>query len=753
MTAADIAAYTPSLQANNSFGQDNTSFSIRGFVAPGATSPSVGIYFADVIAPRANGGTTAGNGAGVGSFFDLQNVQVLKGPQGTLFGRNTTGGSILLVPVKPNGEFGGYVEQSVGNYAMERTQAVVNLPMNDTVWFRLGIDHQTRHGWLDNISGIGPSRFDDVDYTALRASMIINITPNLENYTIATYSDSTTNGDYPKAFGYTPGNFATELATNVPAQIAATGRYYNVENGNPYAAQDVRQWTFINTTTWAASDYLTIKNIGSYSQFRQFENQSIFGESGLSPLTTPPNYAYVVTIDGQPGGYNVAESTATEELQFQGRPFDGLTYQAGGYIEWAMPLDGFQAYNTPILLSCTNPYAFQCTDNVGKAFGAEGFVGSQSLSASQYTFHDYAFYGQSSYQITKQFSVTGGLRYTSDKTSGLGEVLAVHYPAPNEPDFSCSLPVPLVTGGTSAAILANRSLCDFRAAEDSHAITWMVDLEYKPTDDVMLYAKDSRGYRQGGINVAIYGLGNWAPEKVDTYEIGAKTTFLEPIHGTFDITAFYNNFTNQQLQLNEVACTAQQLGSPQCPFIASPASGIANAGTSKIKGLEIDSSISPFHGLRIDFDYAYLDTVLKAVTIPTPNVGFTAVNFPSAVGGPLPFAPKNKGSLTATYTLPLLADYGPISVGATYTYQSPEFVSQTAPVGYQTLSSQRNLNLNLDWNRLMGKPLDFSLFATNVTGAKYYEAVAGIYSSFSYEVAWLNPPTMYGARLRYHFGK
>ena len=65
----------------------------------------VAVYFADVVAPRANSGTTSGNGAGVGAFFDLQNVQVLKGPQGTLFGRNTTGGAILLVPTKPTGTF------------------------------------------------------------------------------------------------------------------------------------------------------------------------------------------------------------------------------------------------------------------------------------------------------------------------------------------------------------------------------------------------------------------------------------------------------------------------------------------------------------------------------------------------------------------------------------------------------------------------------------------------------------------------
>ena len=117
----DLATYTPSLSANSRFGAETAAFAIRGFTQENFTSPSVGTYFADVIGPRANGGTAGGNGAGVGQFFDLQNVQVLKGPQGTLFGRNTTGGAVLIVPQKPTDEFGGYLEGSVGNFNMYRS--------------------------------------------------------------------------------------------------------------------------------------------------------------------------------------------------------------------------------------------------------------------------------------------------------------------------------------------------------------------------------------------------------------------------------------------------------------------------------------------------------------------------------------------------------------------------------------------------------------------------------------------------------
>src|SRR5690606_25476106 len=105
---------------------------IRGFNQEISTAPTVATYFADVVALRALGGTTSGDNAGAGAFMDLQNVQVLKGPQGTLFGRNTDGGAVLLVPQRPTGRLEGYVEGTVGDYSQRRIQGVLNVPLADT---------------------------------------------------------------------------------------------------------------------------------------------------------------------------------------------------------------------------------------------------------------------------------------------------------------------------------------------------------------------------------------------------------------------------------------------------------------------------------------------------------------------------------------------------------------------------------------------------------------------------------------------
>ncbi|MDP9139245.1 MAG: TonB-dependent receptor plug domain-containing protein [Pseudomonadota bacterium] len=193
-TSADIARYTPSLSANTRFGTDNASFTIRGFTQDLRTTASVGTYFAEVVAPRGQSTQTSGDGAGPGTLFDLQNIQVLKGPQGTLFGRNTTGGAILIVPQKPTDEVEGYAEFTRTDLDGLRGQGVINYPASDDFRIRLGVDHNQRDGLLNNVSGIGPKDLADLDYTAGRLSLVWDITDTLENYTIASLVRSDTNG-------------------------------------------------------------------------------------------------------------------------------------------------------------------------------------------------------------------------------------------------------------------------------------------------------------------------------------------------------------------------------------------------------------------------------------------------------------------------------------------------------------------------------------------------------------------------------
>ena len=731
VNAGDIGTYVPSLTSNSRFGPENTSFAIRGFTQEAQTAPSVAVYFADVSALRSQGGTQSGNGAGPGSLFDLQNIQVLKGPQGTLFGRNTTGGAILLVPQKPTSELEGYVEGSVGNYALRRLQAVINVPLADTARLRLGMDRQTRDGFLENTSGIGPKDFNNVDYIALRASLVLDLTPDLENYTIASYSKSDTNGYIPKiaTCNTAPTGFSTGiLAPRACAQLDRTPGFYQIENGNPLAMQKIEQWQAINTTTWLASDTFTVKNIASYGEFRTRNNTNLFGDN-FTFAGAPFTY---VGVYADKDSYNAAQYTFSEEVQLQGRSAnDALIWQAGFFYENSDTL-GIQSTLSPILLACTDIYAFQCSDPVGASIGRA--TGNIQNSQSAYEFESLGLYAQATYKLTDQFSVTGGIRYSKDRVEGLGQVRRILFPTPNVPVFVCA------NNPTISAVDA--SACAVTTVQKSSKPTWLIDIDYKPVDDVLLYAKYARGYRQGGVNASNVGLGStWQPEKVDTYELGAKASFSGAVRGYFNIAAFYNDFSNQILQANGVPTPGN-----------SPATALINAGKSRIRGVEVEASLTPVQGLTFDVGYAYLDTKLQSFNPPAFDpTRFTALIPTATVGGPLTLSPKNRVTVTGTYTLPIDSSIGKISFGATFTHTDSQIAAAPAATPIGVLPATDLLNLNLNWNSVAGGPLDFALFATNVTNEKYLAIVGGSYNSAGFESVGPGQPRMYGGRVRVRF--
>lgn len=775
VTASDLATYTPSLSTNSRFGSDNSSFAIRGFVQDQGTAPSVGVYFADVVALRAASGTTVGNGAGVGAYFDLANVQVLKGPQGTLFGRNTTGGAVLLVPQKPTGRLEGYIEGSVGNYDLRRVQAVVNVPVMDTLRVRLGVDRQTRDGYLINHSGIGPRDFSDVDYTALRLSIVADLTPNLENYTVLTYSKSNTNGFLPRLTASLPMPDGRTISTvnGVPItglapiagpfarqqllrQSARGDGYYDVENAVVDALLKVEQWQIINTTTWKATDALTIKNVASYGQYRQQQRGAVFGENFYAAGGTPFN---IVQSIPYPGLDSASQSTFTEELQFQGSVGSRLQWQAGGYAELSEPLN-FSGSLSPTGSACPDTNVYNCTV----------VIPGVSALGSRYaknTFHDLGAYGQATYKITDRLSATAGIRYTYDYTKVVARQTTYQSFVPGAKPPLLGTCTNTLAFGTAAQgnVGKTDADCETPFTQKSKKPTWLIGIDYKPTEDLLIYAKYARGYRQGGVNPYAPGLYTFEPEKLDSYEAGIKANFSGAVRGHLNVAGFYNDFSNQQLAIGGNPCT---IGSTCNGFTGanpgrSPTSAILNAGQSRVAGVEVDGSIIPFKGLTLDVGYAYLDTKLKSITFPAVNAFFQSYTLTSSLPGlPLVLSPKNKVSVTGTYMLPFDESIGRIALSATFTHTDsmqstysdygPEVIGL---VGYDPsrIPATDLLNLNLNWSNIAGRPVDLSVFATNVTNERYPAFSLGVLSNFGFASEVPAPPRMYGLRLRYRFGQ
>ena len=782
VNASDLAAYVPSLSVNVNFGSDNSLFALRGFVQDNGTAPSVGVFFADVIAPRAaSNSIPGGDGAGPGSFFDLENVQVLKGPQGTLFGRNTTGGDILLVPKKPTSELSAYIEGGIGNYHDGEVQAVVNLPVNDSFRLRAGIVHETRDGYLHNLSGVGPNNFNDVDYTAGRLSAVIDILPNLENYTIASYSRTAHNGDVNKLVGADPSLATGNPILGPPAavQLAAQGsNFYNIEQSFSDPLSKLEQWQAINTTTWRATDELTIKNIASYAQLRDSFNDPIFATN----FYTPTNGAFpfdnpIYTSVGAkglpfifagsvplPGSSTAAERTITEELQIQGNAFDQrLTYQGGAYFESELPRDYVGSFS-PVFADCPNVHTTNCSAVADYAFASElalfGLipagtpfvpVGSANETIGRTRYRDYAFYFQDTLKIVEQLKLTTGIRYTDDRES-LDDIQKSLAYAPY-PGFGLLPYVPGITQKCTAG--GTLPDCYTYSVLTSHAPTWLVDVDYTPVQDLLLYAKYTRGYREGTINpTAPPGFNLVRPEKVDTYELGEKWAFHGPVSGIINGDVFYNNFTNQQIQLGFNGNQLSPSGAGN-PFAAPE-----NAGKSRIFGAELESSLKLFAGVRLDLGYTWLDTRLQEVSLPTlPASSPWIVSGAFKPGDELVLTPRNKLTVTPSYTLPLPDTVGTVMLSATYTFTGRQLTNysdrnEPALAQYSYLPATKLLNLNLNWNSIMGKPVDLSVFATNVTNENYYTFCAGLggIGAEGMETCAVGQPMMVGARvkIRYH---
>jgi iron complex outermembrane receptor protein len=754
--AGDLGSYVPSLSTNANFGPQKSSFAIRGFIQEGRTSPSVGVYFADVVAPRANTGTTSGNGAGIGSFFDLQNVQVLKGPQGTLFGRNTTGGAILLVPTKPTSKLEGYLEGSLGNYNMKRLQGVLNVPLNSMFRARLAMDWQKADGYLRNRSGIGPKQLGDTNYIAARLSIVGDLTPDLENYTIFSYSRSNTKGVIPKIVACHPtsefpvgeypyGPLAAALAPLGCLQIArAQARgdgFWDVDNANPHPKELQTSWQVINTTSWTASDSLTVKNIISYAQFREDASFNLFGDNFLIPFAGGLRFP-VITIETGASGSYADQSTFTEELQLIGHTAgDRLKWQAGAYLEISKPLKFNSAFNHNFL-DCTDAAAYLCTNLPG--FGT---ISSANIKNS---FNNKGIYAQATYKLTDRLSLTGGIRYTMDRMTDESRNINIVIPTPGTALFFCQN-VAIFNGGSIdipiAASGPNGPECDNVIKIKSNRPTWLIDLDYKPSDNVLLYAKWARGYRQGTIISSNIGLETTGPEKVDTYEVGAKTSFHGSVSGYFNVAAFYNDFRDQQLAVNTVVAPAFNGRIP-------PAQAIVNAGKSRIWGIEVDASVRLFEGLKIDAGYTYLNTKLLKFTPPAPVIFYSELEPVAAEGHPLAQSPKNRFFVTATYMLPLAEGIGRISIGGTFTHTDANAVHEArfAPVTHRVTASNL-LNLNADWDSIFGTPIDLAFFMTNVTNEKRIAYPIATTPTMGSETGHLNLPRMWGFRAKYRFGE
>src|SRR5579883_2101579 len=727
--AVDLGKLIPALNTAET-NRDTEGYTIRGMsnnnAGPQGQSPIVTPYFAEVPYP-------IGDGGGPGRFFDLENVQVLKGPQGTLFGRNSAGGAVLFQPKKPTNEFEGYVSAQFGNYGDFEQEAAVNIPVIDEkLLVRIAGNRGQRDGFTTDLST--GKDLDNRDYWAGRVSVTMRPTDDFENDLVADSLYSDTNGSsevvaalnpafvlttinlgplgkVPLTLGTGPSysgllNPSTQIATALAGKAAgAFALFPGTEVSRIIAQQQAlgpRQVVtgvsdpiekyisqgIEDTARWDLTEEIALRNIFGYRTYKQLIRSDFDGT--ILPLIQTR----------EPNGWNIDLAQYTEELQLQGKSFDDS-------LVWVAGVFGLYSH------------AGGLNHNITIAFGSANFGRNAPTSRSE------AAYAQATYDLGHSFDALQGLKFTA------GYRFTWDYRQINSVGTNAS--------GACSAIGADKN-CDISVESHGSEPSWTLGLDYQLTPDTLLYVTSRRGFRAGGLNgnAVVPSEISFKPETVMDVELGVKSDWqIFGVKARTNVDLYSADYENkQQSQAFETVINGQTA----IPNL------IVNAGNATIRGADADFTVIPLTGLELTASWAYTQAYFDKYLIVATGQ--------SVPGQTYPFVPQNKLSVGAHYTLPIPDDYGEVSVGALLAYQSHQYlgVFPSDPPQATVGGSYSTLDLNLDWNNVWRYPIDVSLFATNVTNQVYKLGGYPIYGVGGFASFVYGEPQMYGVKIKYRFG-
>jgi iron complex outermembrane receptor protein len=693
-TARQLVGMVPSLNINSGNQRDFQRFAIRGQGATVGAGESVTAYFAEAPMSQFIAG-------GPGLYFDLENLQVLTGPQGTLFGRNTIGGAVLFTPKKPSNRNEGMIQAGYGNYKNTEVAGVVNwAAIPDKLAIRASADFRRREGFTTQVSD--GSKLDAINYQTYRVG--VDFTPNdkINNYLVSQYTISDTSGTGIILLAVNPTSFfGPTLAPYLPQQQAL---------GVRKALGTAPHWWFtrtflaVNTTTVELTPNLTFKNVASFSRVR------VSGGFDNDGTPAPVTHFQRTHYAGQPSAFGENRNEyVTEEAQLQGRAFDNkLNWVIGGF--WQN----------------TYPYGYQEIRTVGGGIVTPtiSHVNSTTTAAFAQATLDFGAFSEG----LDGLKLTAGYRYTWDTR---------HYTA-----FAYNTSTNVCTTDATKRF----PNCGARFDGKFSAPTYNLTLDYKITPSVLVYLTNRTGYKSGGFNTVVNSQvpTSFAPEKVTDWELGLKADWNlagMPVRTNLDV--FRDKYKDIQRSVF--------LSNPQQP--GAILTYLANAAGATIKGFEGQFIAKPVDGLTVDLTYSYMDAKydnypnFRDFSLPgTPLQQITNLK-----GKPLPFSPKHKYGLNVRYEFPE-NDLGRFDVYGGLSYQS-HFLStdQPQPVVYK-IGDYTLLNIGANWRNVGGKPVDIEAYMTNVANKKAIAAGQVFYYSAGASAASFIEPRMYGVRLRYTFG-
>ncbi|UNU43723.1 TonB-dependent receptor [Sphingopyxis sp. YF1] len=700
---ADLQLATPGVTVRQNLSQNQLNFSIRGQSVDAFSNSSPGVLpYINEVQVSASTAT---------SFFDLQGIQILKGPQGTLFGRNATGGAVLYQTQKPTDEFEGFVSARVGNLGQAGLQGAVNIPLSsDRVMLRVAGDYNRSDGNVYN--AYRDTRTGGSDARSLRVSLTVKPFEGLTNEFVGQYGwFGGTNSD-PFLYsanacgltnnGYTPSSsagclydpsfpsFAAFLAAHpgvypdgvkaLEAYVRTLGKFTSY---NDYPARHRARAGFIsNATTLDLGSDLQLKNIVGFTRSRANEQSDLDG--------TPYPIFAALNSPADSIGQTYRTRQFSNELQLQGTVADGsLDFIIGGYYSFQK-----DQQDHPLL-------AFDLSPEIP---GTPVTYGWSTVDRSR------ALFGQATYRFGNGLSVTGGLRYTWETFSIAQTPGTIYASAPSE-RIKFSKP------------------------------SWSVGLDYQVSPDLMLYAVTRGSWRTGGFNgfsppvfATAAGGGNlFLPEKVKDVEVGAKFA------GRVGDTPLRMNLALYNQWIDDIQRTAYYI------LNGNPLSFTANVPKAKVTGVEADINVKPASWLELGGSIAYANA-----RFTSPRVSFfgTSVDF-----GPYADAPKWTGTLFAQATAPLPGDAGSLGLRAELYAQTGQYFSNLN----DTINPDTRLpgyalgNVRLDWEEPFSAPVTVSAFVKNVGNRGYWVGGVPEGANLGVNIASWGQPRTYGLEMRYRF--
>ncbi len=434
------------------------------------SDPGVALHIDGVYQARPSGGNYL--------FYDMERVEVLRGPQGTLYGRNATGGAMNFISNKPKNEFDAAIDVGAGEEDWQRVRGMINVPiLGETLMFRGAGTYEERDGFQDNLIA-GGTEGNDLDDTTLRAQLMWQPTDKASVLFAARYLDKDGIGPVRKRTA-TPGA-DTVSPDGIPANCPDCG-FVPIPSDVRTVYKDTRESFDLETDSLSITlDYdfgpVVLTAIGS----DQSTDLDLLQDADQSPL---PN--------GVPGGTTdtakVTQDADQKTLEVR------LTSAGEGPWEWlagAYYLDEDSKQNTVINRGPTAPPAV----NINVLHDVEA--------------NSAAAFGQVSYSLNDQFKFTGGLRYTYDEKDAVGGTVVTIIFVPGI--------VEIVNGSQ-----------DFTPDDDWDHVTWKLGADWFIDDDTMAYGSVSTGFKAGGFNFGVAGVESYDPEEITAFEIGIKTRFAE----------------------------------------------------------------------------------------------------------------------------------------------------------------------------------------------------------------------------------